>query len=80
MRLRAPNEESIWWKMQKNALRRSSGRDSRAPARTEQDFFHYTESFKDEAHLNAMVSEAQEIVNKALAGSPELKVIHQSFE
>jgi len=28
----------------------------------------YAESFKDHAHLNAIVSEAQEMMGKALAG------------
>jgi phosphoglucomutase len=39
------------------------------PSGTENIYKIYAESFKDEAHLNAIVSEAQEIVNKALAGS-----------
>ena len=38
------------------------------PSGTENIYKIYAESFKDEAHLNAIVSEAQEIVNKALAG------------
>jgi len=37
------------------------------PSGTEEIYKIYAESFKDEAHLNAIVSEAQEIVNKALA-------------
>ena len=37
------------------------------PSGTENIYKIYAESFKDEAHLNAIVSEAQEIVNKALA-------------
>jgi phosphoglucomutase len=37
------------------------------PSGTEDIYKIYAESFKDEAHLNAIVSEAQEIVNKALA-------------
>src|SRR5262249_57522247 len=36
------------------------------PSGTEEIYKIYAESFKDEAHLNAIVSEAQEIVNKAL--------------
>jgi phosphoglucomutase len=38
------------------------------PSGTENIYKIYAESFKDEAHLNAIVSEAQEIVNRALAG------------
>jgi phosphoglucomutase len=38
------------------------------PSGTENIYKIYAESFKDEAHLNAIVSEAHEIVNKALAG------------
>ena len=39
------------------------------PSGTENIYKIYAESFKDEAHVNAIVSEAQEIVNRALAGS-----------
>jgi phosphoglucomutase len=39
------------------------------PSGTENIYKIYAESFKDQAHLDSMVSEAQEIVNKALAGS-----------
>jgi phosphoglucomutase len=39
------------------------------PSGTENIYKIYAESFKDQAHLDAIVSEAQEIVNKALAGS-----------
>jgi phosphoglucomutase len=38
------------------------------PSGTENIYKIYAESFKDEAHLKAIVSEAQEIVNQALAG------------
>ena len=38
------------------------------PSGTENIYKIYAESFKDETHLNTIVSEAQEIVNKALAG------------
>jgi phosphoglucomutase len=38
------------------------------PSGTEDIYKIYAESFKDEAHLKAIVSEAEEIVNKALAG------------
>jgi phosphoglucomutase len=37
------------------------------PSGTENIYKIYAESFKDKAHLNAIVSEAQEIVNQALA-------------
>jgi len=37
------------------------------PSGTENIYKIYAESFKDETHLNTIVSEAQEIVNKALA-------------
>ena len=37
------------------------------PSGTENIYKIYAESFKDEAHLKAIVSEAEEIVNKALA-------------
>jgi phosphoglucomutase len=39
------------------------------PSGTENIYKIYAESFKDEAHLQAIVNEAQEIVNKALAGA-----------
>jgi phosphoglucomutase len=39
------------------------------PSGTEDIYKIYAESFKDEAHLNAIVNEAEEMVNKALAGS-----------
>ena len=38
------------------------------PSGTENIYKIYAESFKDAAHLKAIVSEAEEIVNKALAG------------
>ena len=38
------------------------------PSGTENIYKIYAESFKDESHLNAIVNEAQEIVNQALAG------------
>ena len=38
------------------------------PSGTENIYKIYAESFKDEAHLSAIVGEAQEIVNQALAG------------
>ena len=39
------------------------------PSGTENIYKIYAESFKDEAHLKAIVSEAEEIVNKALAAA-----------
>ena len=39
------------------------------PSGTEAVYKIYAESFKDEAHLNAIVGEAQAMVNKALAVS-----------
>jgi phosphoglucomutase len=39
------------------------------PSGTENIYKIYAESFKDQAHLDAIVSEAREIVNKALARS-----------
>jgi phosphoglucomutase len=38
------------------------------PSGTENIYKIYAESFKDQGHLDAIVSEAQEIVNRALAG------------
>ncbi len=39
------------------------------PSGTENIYKIYAESFRDEAHLKTIVSEAQQIVNNALAGS-----------
>ena len=39
------------------------------PSGTENIYKIYAESFKDEAHLDAIVREAQEMVNAALASS-----------
>jgi phosphoglucomutase len=36
------------------------------PSGTENIYKIYAESFKDEAHLNAIVAEAQEMVNNSL--------------
>jgi len=44
----------------------ASGWFAARPSGTENIYKIYAESFKDEAHLNAIVSEAQEIVNHAL--------------
>jgi phosphoglucomutase len=46
-----------------------SGWFAARPSGTEAVYKIYAESFKDEAHLNAIVSEAQAMVNKALAVS-----------
>ena len=43
-----------------------SGWFAARPSGTENIYKIYAESFQDEAHLNAIVSEAQEIVNNAL--------------
>ena len=44
----------------------ASGWFAARPSGTENIYKIYAESFKDEAHLNAIVSEAHEIVNNAL--------------
>jgi len=44
----------------------TSGGLASRPSGTENIYKIYAESFKDEAYLNAIVSEAQEIVNQAL--------------
>ena len=46
-----------------------SGWFAARPSGTENIYKIYAESFKDQAHLDTIVSEAQEMVNKALAGS-----------
>jgi phosphoglucomutase len=46
-----------------------SGWFAARPSGTENIYKIYAESFKNEAHLNSIVKEAQEIVNNALAGS-----------
>jgi len=38
------------------------------PSGTENIYKIYAESFKDQAHLDAIVAEAQQIVSNALAG------------
>ncbi len=43
--------------------------DLARPSGTENIYKIYAESFKNEKHLQAIVSEAQQIVNNALAGS-----------
>ena len=45
-----------------------SGWFAARPSGTENIYKIYAESFRDQAHLDAIVSEAQEIVNSALAG------------
>ena len=47
----------------------ASGWFAARPSGTENIYKIYAESFKDQAHLDAIVSEAQEMVNNAL-GSP----------
>jgi phosphoglucomutase len=47
----------------------ASGWFAARPSGTENIYKIYAESFKDEAHLNSIVSEAQEMVSKALATS-----------
>jgi phosphoglucomutase len=47
----------------------ASGWFAARPSGTENIYKIYAESFKDEAHLKAIVGEAQDIVNHALAGS-----------
>jgi phosphoglucomutase len=47
----------------------TSGWFAARPSGTEHIYKIYAESFKDQAHLDAIVSEAQEIVNNALVGS-----------
>ena len=46
-----------------------SGWFAARPSGTENIYKIYAESFKDQAHLDAIVDEAQRIVNNALAGS-----------
>ena len=46
----------------------ASGWFAARPSGTENIYKIYAESFKDQTHLNAIVSEAQQIVNNALAG------------
>jgi phosphoglucomutase len=46
----------------------ASGWFAARPSGTENIYKIYAESFRDRAHLDAIVAEAQEIVNKALAG------------
>ena len=47
----------------------ASGWFAARPSGTEAVYKIYAESFKDQAHLDAIVSEAQEMVNTALASS-----------
>ena len=47
----------------------SSGWFAARPSGTENIYKIYAESFKDQSHLNAIVSEAEEIVNNALKAS-----------
>ncbi len=47
-----------------------SGWFAARPSGTEAVYKIYAESFKDEAHLDAILSEALEMVNNALSSSP----------
>ena len=47
-----------------------SGWFAARPSGTEAVYKIYAESFKEEAHLEAIVSEAQEMLNNALSSSP----------
>ena len=47
-----------------------SGWFAARPSGTEAVYKIYAESFKDQAHLDAIVSEAQQMVNNALSSSP----------
>ncbi len=49
----------------------ASGWFAARPSGTEDIYKIYAESFRDEAHLNAIVDEGREIVNRALAASGE---------
>ena len=46
----------------------SSGWFAARPSGTENIYKIYAESFKDQAHLDSLVAEAQEIVDNAIAG------------
>jgi phosphoglucomutase len=46
----------------------ASGWFAARPSRTENVYKIYAESFKDQAHLDSLVEEAQRIVNNTLAG------------
>ena len=50
----------------------ASGRFAARPSGTEDIYKICAESFRDEQHLQTIVSEARKIVNNALAGSREL--------
>jgi phosphoglucomutase len=47
----------------------ASGWSAARPSVTESIYKIYAESFKDQSHMNVIVSEAEEIVNNALKGS-----------
>jgi phosphoglucomutase len=47
----------------------ASGWFAARPSGTENIYKIYAESFKDQAHLDAIINEAQRIVSNALAGS-----------
>jgi phosphoglucomutase len=50
----------------------ASGWFAARPSGTENIYKIYAESFKDQAHLNAILSEAEQIVNRALDSSSGL--------
>ena len=47
-----------------------SGWFAARPSGTEDVYKVYAESFKDQAHLDAILAEARQIVGRALAGAP----------
>jgi phosphoglucomutase len=49
----------------------ASGWFAARPSGTENIYKIYAESFRDEAHLQLIVTEAQQMVNKALSGAPK---------
>ena len=49
---------------------RRRARGAAAPSGTENIYKLYAESFRDQAHLDAIVSEAQEILSSALRSAP----------
>ena len=51
----------------------ASGWFAARPSGTENIYKIYAESFQDQAHLDAIVSEAQEMVNNALRSSEPIR-------
>ena len=56
----------------------ASGWFAARPSGTEDIYKIYAESFKDQAHLDAIVSEAQEIVNDALQSSDSVQQLREA--